>query len=215
MHGYRYLRLDGSTKVEDRQALMDRFNNDKRIFVFILSTRSGGIGMNLTGADAVIFYDSDWNPAMDGIFSGLLILAQAQDRAHRIGQTRDVHIYRLVSSHTIEENMLKKTQKKRALDDFVIRKGDFTTTFIKKTNWKDWIEEGMEKEDVLNRVEDEEDVLALRKMRQEMRQDDREFEETVEKEESEDRERDIEDYMFEYELKELGLDDLFPLADFE
>lgn len=215
MHGYRYLRLDGSTKVEDRQALMDRFNNDKRIFVFILSTRSGGIGMNLTGADAVIFYDSDWNPAMDGIFSDLLTLAQAQDRAHRIGQTRDVHIYRLVSSHTIEENMLKKTQKKRALDDFVIRKGDFTTTFIKKTNWKDWIEEGMEKEDVLNRVEDEEDVLALRKMRQEMRQDDREFEETVEKEESEDRERDIEDYMFEYELKELGLDDLFPLADFE
>ena len=68
MHGYRYIRLDGSTKVEDRQMLMDRFNYDKRIFVFILSTRSGGIGMNLTGADTVIFYDSDWNPAMDGTF---------------------------------------------------------------------------------------------------------------------------------------------------
>ena len=65
--------------------LMDRFNMDKRIFVFILSTRSGGIGVNLTGADTVIFYDSDWNPTMD---------AQAQDRCHRIGQTRDVHIYR-------------------------------------------------------------------------------------------------------------------------
>ena len=64
---------------------MERFNMDKRIFVFILSTRSGGIGVNLTGADTVIFYDSDWNPTMD---------AQAQDRCHRIGQTRDVHIYR-------------------------------------------------------------------------------------------------------------------------
>lgn len=64
---------------------MDRFNRDTRIFCFILSTRSGGLGVNLTGADTVIFYDSDWNPTMD---------AQAQDRCHRIGQTRDVHIYR-------------------------------------------------------------------------------------------------------------------------
>ena len=79
------LRLDGSTKVEQRQALMERFNGNKKYFVFILSTRSGGVGVNLTGADTVIFYDSDWNPTMD---------AQAQDRCHRIGQTRDVHIYR-------------------------------------------------------------------------------------------------------------------------
>ena len=85
----RYLRLDGTTKVEMRQSLMDRFNADKKIFVFILSTRSGGIGVNLTGADTVIFYDSDWNPTMD---------AQAQDRCHRIGQTRDVHIYRWVQA---------------------------------------------------------------------------------------------------------------------
>lgn len=67
------------------QSLMDRFNADRRIFCFILSTRSGGVGVNLTGADTVVFYDSDWNPTMD---------AQAQDRCHRIGQTRDVHIYR-------------------------------------------------------------------------------------------------------------------------
>lgn len=66
---------------------MERFNADKRYFCFILSTRSGGVGINLTGADTVIFYDSDWNPTMD---------AQAQDRCHRIGQTRDVHIYRLM-----------------------------------------------------------------------------------------------------------------------
>lgn len=84
-HGYIYLRLDGATRIDQRQLLMERFNTDKRIFCFILSTRSGGIGVNLTGADTVIFYDSDWNPTMD---------AQAQDRCHRIGQTRDVHIYR-------------------------------------------------------------------------------------------------------------------------
>lgn len=68
---------------------MERFNADRRIFCFILSTRSGGVGVNLTGADTVIFYDSDWNPTMD---------AQAQDRCHRIGQTRDVHIYRSVKA---------------------------------------------------------------------------------------------------------------------
>jgi SNF2 family DNA or RNA helicase len=84
-HGYTYLRLDGSTPIIQRQILMERFNNDEKIFVFILSTRAGGIGVNLTGADTVIFYDSDWNPTMD---------AQAQDRCHRIGQTKDVHIYR-------------------------------------------------------------------------------------------------------------------------
>jgi SNF2 family DNA or RNA helicase len=84
-HAYTYLRLDGATRIEHRQLLMERFNSDPRVFVFILSTRSGGMGVNLTGADTVIFYDSDWNPTMD---------AQAQDRAHRIGQTRDVHIYR-------------------------------------------------------------------------------------------------------------------------
>lgn len=65
LHGYTYLRLDGSTKVEKRQQLTERFNADSKAFVFILSTRSGGVGINLTGADSVIFYDSDWNPAMD------------------------------------------------------------------------------------------------------------------------------------------------------
>jgi SNF2 family DNA or RNA helicase len=65
LHGYTYLRLDGSTRPEQRQLLMQRFNSNPKLFVFILSTRSGGVGMNLTGADTVIFYDSDWNPAMD------------------------------------------------------------------------------------------------------------------------------------------------------
>ena len=84
-------------QVEHRQKLTERFNRDTRVFLFILSTRSGGLGLNLTGADTVIFYDSDWNPAMD---------AQAQDRCHRIGQTREVHIYRLVSEFTIEVRLL-------------------------------------------------------------------------------------------------------------
>ncbi|CAL1290982.1 unnamed protein product [Larinioides sclopetarius] len=124
-HGHTYLRLDGNTKVEQRQALMERFNADKRIFCFILSTRSGGVGVNLTGADTVIFYDSDWNPTMD---------AQAQDRCHRIGQTRDVHIYRLISERTIEENILKKANQKRILGDVAIEGGNFTTAFFKKNS---------------------------------------------------------------------------------
>ncbi|XP_072453635.1 helicase SRCAP isoform X1 [Notamacropus eugenii] len=122
-HGHLYLRLDGSTRVEQRQALMERFNADKRIFCFILSTRSGGVGVNLTGADTVIFYDSDWNPTMD---------AQAQDRCHRIGQTRDVHIYRLISERTVEENILKKANQKRMLGDMAIEGGNFTTAYFKQ-----------------------------------------------------------------------------------
>ncbi|ERL92757.1 hypothetical protein D910_10066, partial [Dendroctonus ponderosae] len=110
------------------QVLMERFNGDKRIFAFILSTRSGGVGVNLTGADTVVFYDSDWNPTMD---------AQAQDRCHRIGQTRDVHIYRLVSERTIEENILKKANQKRLLGDLAIEGGNFTTAYFKSTTIQD------------------------------------------------------------------------------
>ncbi|XP_073971581.1 domino helicase isoform X3 [Rhodnius prolixus] len=127
-HGHIYLRLDGTTKVDQRQALMERFNADKRIFCFILSTRSGGVGINLTGADTVIFYDSDWNPTMD---------AQAQDRCHRIGQTRDVHIYRLVSEKTVEENILKKANQKRMLGDVAIEGGNFTTAYFKSSTIQD------------------------------------------------------------------------------
>lgn len=125
-HGHIYLRLDGTTKVDQRQVLMERFNGDKRIFCFILSTRSGGVGVNLTGADTVIFYDSDWNPTMD---------AQAQDRCHRIGQTRDVHIYRLVSERTVEENILKKANQKRLLGDLAIEGGNFTTAYFKTVSF--------------------------------------------------------------------------------
>ncbi|GFS95916.1 helicase domino [Nephila pilipes] len=122
-YGYTYLRLDGNTEVEQRQSLIERFNADKRIFCFILSTRSAGIGVNLTGADTVIFYDSDWNPTMD---------AQAQDLCHRIRQTNDVHIYRLVSESTVEENIFKKANWKKTLGDLAIESGNFNTAFYKK-----------------------------------------------------------------------------------
>jgi len=133
IYNYNYLRLDGSTGVEKRQKLMDRFNSDEKVFCFILSTRSGGLGINLTGADTVIFYDSDWNPAMD---------AQAQDRAHRIGQTREVHIYRLVSKSTIEENILVKARQKQQLDFLVMTEGNFGAKFYTGENLKGLLNTG-------------------------------------------------------------------------
>ncbi|KAF2638426.1 helicase swr1 [Massarina eburnea CBS 473.64] len=132
IHGHRYLRLDGATKVEQRQILTDRFNNDPKILCFILSSRSGGLGINLTGADTVIFYDLDWNPAMD---------KQCQDRSHRIGQTRDVHIYKFVSEFTIEANILRKSNQKRLLDDVIIQKGDFTTDTFNRVSWRDALDD--------------------------------------------------------------------------
>jgi helicase SWR1 len=148
-NGHRYLRLDGSTKIEDRQIITERFNSDPRIFVFIASSRSGGVGINLTGADTVFFYDSDWNPSMD---------RQCMDRAHRIGQTREVHIYRFVSSFTVEENMLKKANQKRLLDRVVIQEGDFTTDFLGKMDWRDLLGDEKAKAQEGERGEDEEGV---------------------------------------------------------
>ena len=147
-NGHRYLRLDGSTKIEDRQIITERFNSDNRIFCFIASSRSGGVGINLTGADTVFFYDSDWNPSMD---------RQCMDRAHRIGQTREVHIYRFVSTHTVEENMLKKANQKRMLDKVVIQEGEFTTDFFGKMDWRDVIDpiSDAQPTDIDNQTQDE------------------------------------------------------------
>ena len=151
IHGHRYLRLDGATKIEQRQMLTDQFNNDPRILVFILSSRSGGLGINLTGADTVIFYDLDWNPAMD---------KQCQDRCHRIGQTRDVHIYRFVSEHTIEANILRKSNQKRLLDDVIIQKGDFTTDYFNRITYKDAFDDSSS----VKSREDEEAGAAMEKV---------------------------------------------------
>lgn len=190
LYGYTYMRLDGSTQPEERQTLMQRFNTNPKIFLFILSTRSGGVGINLVGADTVIFYDSDWNPAMD---------QQAQDRCHRIGQTREVHIYRLISQSTIEENILKKAGQKRALDDLVIQSGGYNTEFFKKLDpvelfaghqtegaknpqkEKIGCDEGevslsnADLEAALKSAEDEADYMALKKVEQEEAVDCQEF----------------------------------------
>lgn len=110
--GVACLRLDGSTPGRLRQGLVDRFNDDPSIGAFLISTRAGGSGLNLTGADTVIFYDHDWNPAND---------RQAQDRAHRIGQTRTVNVYRLVSQGTLEEKILQRQARKQHLADAVVQ----------------------------------------------------------------------------------------------
>ncbi|THH18686.1 hypothetical protein EW146_g2357 [Bondarzewia mesenterica] len=154
-HGYLYLRLDGATKIEDRQYITERFNSDPRVFCFIASSRSGGVGINLTGADTVIFYDSDFNPQMD---------RQCEDRAHRIGQIRDVHIYRFISEHTVEEAMLRKANQKRSLDDLVIQKGEFDWRSLFGSA-EDIGSEGLTK--ALEEFEDSEDVYAAKVAAQE------------------------------------------------
>eukprot|EP00124_Ichthyophonus_hoferi_P004274 Ihof_evm1s451 gene=Ihof_evmTU1s451 len=114
--GYGFCRFDGSTAQVDRQEQIDEFNNNSENFVFLLSTRSGGLGINLVSADTVIIYDSDWNPQVD---------LQAMDRCHRIGQTKPVIVYRLITQHTVEDRMMKIAQAKRKLEKLVVHKGSF------------------------------------------------------------------------------------------
>jgi superfamily II DNA/RNA helicase len=162
LHGYTYVRLDGNTRVEQRQRVVERFNRDERVFCFISSTRSGGLGLNLTGADTVIFYDTDWNPSMD---------KQAQDRCHRIGQTHTVHIYRLITSYTIEENILRKSLQKRKLEDMILEEGEFTTEFYEKVKVRELLEVQDETlETALRAVEDDEDFTALKAAQKEEQQ---------------------------------------------
>ena len=115
--GLKYLRLDGSTKAEDRSELLKQFNAKDSVYpVFLLSTRAGGLGLNLQSADTVIIFDSDWNPHQD---------LQAQDRAHRIGQTKEVRIFRLITADSVEEYILERAQFKLSLDGKVIQAGKF------------------------------------------------------------------------------------------
>ncbi|KAJ5609310.1 hypothetical protein N7528_009877 [Penicillium herquei] len=117
MRGLKYLRLDGSTKSDDRSDLLKVFNDpNSEYFCFLLSTRAGGLGLNLQTADTVIIYDSDWNPHQD---------LQAQDRAHRIGQKNEVRILRLISSNSVEEKILERAQFKLDMDGKVIQAGKF------------------------------------------------------------------------------------------
>ncbi|KAJ7980087.1 Chromatin structure-remodeling complex protein SYD [Quillaja saponaria] len=120
LHDFKYLRLDGSTKTEERGALLRKFNApDSPYFMFLLSTRAGGLGLNLQTADTVIIFDSDWNPQMD---------QQAEDRAHRIGQKKEVRVFVLVSVGSIEEVILERAKQKMGIDAKVIQAGLFNTT---------------------------------------------------------------------------------------
>ncbi|XP_052802609.1 chromodomain-helicase-DNA-binding protein 1-like [Mya arenaria] len=115
--GYSYERLDGSVRGEERFLAVQSFNKNDDTFIFLLSTRAGGVGINLTSADTVIFVDSDFNPQND---------LQAAARAHRIGQTRPVKIIRLTGRHTVEEIILKRAEEKLKLSTAVIKEGEFS-----------------------------------------------------------------------------------------
>ena len=114
--------MDGSTNISDRRDMIEEFQKNEEIFAFILSTRAGGLGVNLTAADTVIFYDIDWNPTMD---------AQATDRVHRIGQSKPVEVYRLISSNTVEERILKRAKQKQTVQSTVYAGGAFKGDIFK------------------------------------------------------------------------------------
>jgi len=113
---HKYFRMDGSTSIADRRDMVHEFQTNPNVFVFLLSTRAGGLGVTLTAADTVIFYDNDWNPTMD---------AQATDRAHRIGQTKKVTIYRLITKGTVEERIVKRARQKQNVQATVYSGGAF------------------------------------------------------------------------------------------
>ena len=109
-----------------RKRPIDEFNDlNSATRVFLLSTRAGRLGINLTAANTCLLYDSDWNPRMD---------LQAMDRCHRIGQTKPVHVYRLTTAHSIEGQMLKRVFGKLKLDHVVIKKGHFAQERKKTRN---------------------------------------------------------------------------------
>lgn len=100
LRGYEYCRIDGSTDMDIRdQGISDFTAPNSKKFIYLLSTRAGGLGLNLMTADTVVLYDSDWNPQMD---------LQAMDRAHRIGQKNQVNVYRFISENTVEEKIVER-----------------------------------------------------------------------------------------------------------
>ncbi|KAF5371313.1 hypothetical protein D9758_004202 [Tetrapyrgos nigripes] len=112
---YKYCRIDGGTAHDDRIVAIDEYNKPgSEKFIFLLTTRAGGLGINLTTADIVVLYDSDWNPQAD---------LQAMDRAHRIGQTKQVYVFRFITEGSVEERMLERAAQKLRLDQLVIQQG--------------------------------------------------------------------------------------------
>ncbi|CAB1415655.1 unnamed protein product, partial [Pleuronectes platessa] len=123
---YPFQRLDGSIKGEIRKQALDHFNAEgSEDFCFLLSTRAGGLGINLASADTVVIFDSDWNPQND---------LQAQARAHRIGQKKQVNIYRLVTKGSVEEDIIERAKKKMVLDHLVIQRMDTTGRTVLDSN---------------------------------------------------------------------------------
>jgi SNF2 family DNA or RNA helicase len=113
--GYKYCRLDGQTAHVERISAIDEFNREgSEKFIFLLTTRAGGLGINLATADTVIMYDNDWNPQVD---------LQAEDRAHRIGQKKQVVIFRFITENAIEEKVIDRATQKLRLDQLVIQEG--------------------------------------------------------------------------------------------
>ncbi|KAH6975976.1 SNF2 family N-terminal domain-containing protein [Ilyonectria sp. MPI-CAGE-AT-0026] len=110
--GISHLRMDGETPVDQRQPMIDRFNEDPDIHVFLMTTRTGGLGTNLTGADRIIIFDPDWNPSTD---------LQARERAWRLGQKRPVKIYRLMTEGTIEEKIYHRQIFKQFMTNKVLK----------------------------------------------------------------------------------------------
>lgn len=137
---HKYCRIDGSTAHEDRIAGIDEYNKPgSEKFIFLLTTRAGGLGINLTSADIVILFDSDWNPQAD---------LQAMDRAHRIGQTKQVVVFRFVTEQAIEEKVLERAAQKLRLDQLVIQQGraqHATKTAASKDDLLNMIQHGAEK----------------------------------------------------------------------
>ncbi|KAK2716072.1 hypothetical protein QYM36_010596, partial [Artemia franciscana] len=135
--GHQYCRLDGQTAHEDRQRQIDEYNSPGSTkFIFMLSTRAGGLGVNLATADIVILYDSDWNPQMD---------LQAMDRAHRIGQKKQVRVFRFVTENTVEEKIVERAEVKLRLDKLVIQQGrllDKQTNALNKDEMLNMIRHG-------------------------------------------------------------------------
>lgn len=115
IRNHRFLRLDGSTKVETRQGLIDEYNNDKDIFIFMLTTKAGGVGINLIGANNVIIHDLDYNPQND---------RQAEDRCHRVGQKKEVSTYKLISTDTVDETIINMQYQKLQLDAEISNNAD-------------------------------------------------------------------------------------------
>ncbi len=109
--GFAFLRLDGSTNIADRQNLIDRFTDDTSIPVFLLSTRAGGMGINLTAADTCILHDLDFNPFND---------IQAEDRCHRIGQKRPVTVIKMITENTVDSDIYKMQERKAQMNEAIL-----------------------------------------------------------------------------------------------